>query len=168
MSSNIVPIISPQHSIRLHMHSQHADGQSRPNDCKFFDSNYCGVRLSVATFGSESLEYQLQRLQDVMADIDSGKEHCAEGQPSHASPPPFPDDRLGQFMMIKGTTSDAMLWIHFPVAENVDESHTLTPISGEPACLVYPASLCYRLYNLLRIVPPTLSVWARPWSSQGN
>mmetsp|Transcript_59031 Transcript_59031/g.104910 ORF Transcript_59031/g.104910 Transcript_59031/m.104910 type:complete len:1231 (+) Transcript_59031:42-3734(+) len=80
----------------------------------YFKERYCIPQMRLVTFGPQSLEEQVHLVKKAGFDtLSSGAEACGASARSFADPPPFPPDRMGRMMTVKGTEAIGQLWLHF-------------------------------------------------------
>lgn len=83
---------------------------------QFFNTHYCPPRMRLVTFGSASLESQLEQAMASFGKMSREGQGCEALAPTWAAgPPPFPSSTLRQMLRMQGLTPKPELHLVFPM-----------------------------------------------------
>jgi len=85
----------------------------------YFDANYCPPRMHVVTFANFSLLVQDLYVKAAFGNIPrlGGSSRCDSHPKVFAMPPAFPRSHVGKWLLVKGPSPSASLWMLFPMSD---------------------------------------------------
>eukprot|EP00930_Biecheleria_cincta_P039259 TRINITY_DN27001_c0_g1_i1.p1 TRINITY_DN27001_c0_g1~~TRINITY_DN27001_c0_g1_i1.p1 ORF type:complete len:1202 (+),score=250.45 TRINITY_DN27001_c0_g1_i1:53-3658(+) len=84
----------------------------------YFQQRYCPGQMRLVTFGPDTLKDQLGFVQEAgFGQLPEGDEICTKSARNFSSPAPFPPERMGHMLTVKGTEETGQLWLRFQLPD---------------------------------------------------
>lgn len=84
----------------------------------YFSQRYCPGQMRLVTFGPDTLKAQLGLVQEAgFGRLPEGDEACIKSTRNFSAPAPFPPDRMGRMLSVKGTEETGQLWLRFQLPD---------------------------------------------------
>lgn len=87
----------------------------------WFGKHYCPSRMSLATYGSESVGAQLARAARLFGNLSAGSRTCQEARKTWDVPAPYSPNRMGKWVTVLGTQPQPQLIQAFPLPDLTKE-----------------------------------------------